>query len=325
MNSIGDQYRIIETGAGWIDRGQHGRIRFDGRDAAAFLQALLTNDVAALAPRQGVYAAYLTPQGRMLADLRVYHRGDHRLAIGAPGLASGLVERFDTLIFAEDVRVSDVSSEIAQVGVTGGRAVGIVGTALAIEPKALSSLAPLAQIDGGAGFAARADDAVLPSFEIFVPAAEVIALVARLEAAGAVPMSGELSEALRIDAARPAFGIDMTSDTIPLEAGLLERGISTSKGCYVGQEVIIRVLHRGGGRVVKHLVKLRCAESGHVTAGDVVSVDDRDVGRVTSASAPPSGAGAIALAYVHRDAAEIGREVTVGERKLPAKIVAFAS
>ena len=64
----------------------------------------------------------------------------------------------------------------------------------------------------------------------------------------------QLVESLRIDAGRPRFGVDMTDDTIPLEAGLLERAISTTKGCYVGQEIIIRILHRGGGRVAKRLV-----------------------------------------------------------------------
>ena len=69
-------------------------------------------------------------------------------------------------------------------------------------------------------------------------------------------MTEELSTSLRVDAGRPLFGVDMDTDTIPLEAGLLERAISTTKGCYVGQEVIIRVLHRGGGRVARRLVKI---------------------------------------------------------------------
>jgi tRNA-modifying protein YgfZ len=323
--SIGDQYRIIETRAGWIDRGDRGRIRLDGRDSPAFLQALLSNDVQALQAGEGVYATYLTPQGRMLADLRVYHRGDHLIAAVARGIAAGLVGRLDGLIFAEDVRVTDVSATLGQIAVTGGRAAEIVARALSLDPAALAVLAPLAQTGVGAGFVARGDEAALSSFEIFVPAADAAGLITHLEGAGAAGMSEELAEALRIDAARPAFRVDMTSDTIPLEAGLLDRGISTSKGCYVGQEVIVRVLHRGGGRVAKHLVKLSLGEGAEVSPGDAVLADGRDVGRVTSAAASPTGSGTIALAYVHRDEAKIGRQLTVGESKAPARIEALAS
>jgi tRNA-modifying protein YgfZ len=126
-------------------------------------------------------------------------------------------------------------------------------------------------------------------------------------------MSPGLADAIRIDAGRPAFGVDMTEETIPLEAGLLERAISQTKGCYVGQEVIIRVLHRGGGRVAKRLVRIACDhEGGEVPAvGATVSADDREVGRVTSSARSPRTGRNNALAYVHRDAAEVGRRLTL--------------
>ncbi len=106
----------------------------------------------------------------------------------------------------------------------------------------------------------------------------------------------------------------MTTDTIPLEAGLLDRAISTSKGCYVGQEVIVRILHRGGGRVVKQLVKL-VSDAGVTAvpdAGTVVLDEGREVGKVTSAAIGPATDAVVALAYVHRDSAEIGRRLTLG-------------
>ena len=72
MNPIATQYRTIEAGAGWSDRASRGRLRFEGRDAVPFLQALVSNDVAGLSAGRGIYTTYLTPQGRMIADLRLY-------------------------------------------------------------------------------------------------------------------------------------------------------------------------------------------------------------------------------------------------------------
>jgi folate-binding protein YgfZ len=127
----------------------------------------------------------------------------------------------------------------------------------------------------------------------------------------AEPATPELFDALRIEAGRPKFGIDMTTDTIPLEAGLLDRAISMTKGCYVGQEVIVRILHRGGGRVARHLVQLT-GEAGSrdvPPAGTGVLDQGRNVGVVTSAAIGPESGRVVMLGYVHRDSAEVGRAI----------------
>src|SRR5882724_5170924 len=110
----------IQTGAGCTDRRARGRISLAGRDASAFLHALVSNDIARLSPGDGCYATYLTPQGRMIADMRVYHRGDSLILDVAPGVAPALAAKLDLLIFSEDVRVTDESAAIAQIGVIGG-------------------------------------------------------------------------------------------------------------------------------------------------------------------------------------------------------------
>ena len=121
----------------------------------------------------------------------------------------------------------------------------------------------------------------------------------------------------------------MTDETIPLEAGLLDRAISTTKGCYVGQEVIIRVLHRGGGRVAKRLVKLEFdpALAAAPPSGSTLLFEGRETGRVTSAAYSPARQRVIALGFVHRDAAVVGQRVTVRREtgEAPAEIVALAS
>jgi tRNA-modifying protein YgfZ len=319
-----DEYRIIADRAGWIGRSPRGRLRIDGRDAAPFLHALFSNDVRALQPGGGVYATYLTPQGRLLADPIVYHCGESLLLDVAPGQAASLAARLDRAIFAEDVRIEDVSASIDQIGVIGGAAGRIVARAMSVAVEALEALAPHAHLAAADGRIARQEMAVLPSFDVFVPADGRASVIARLEEAGAVAMSDELADALRIDAGRPAFGVDMTEETIPLEAGLLERAISLSKGCYVGQEVIVRVLHRGGGRVAKRLVRIAFAPDidAPIAVGQAIATDAGDVGRVTSAAWSPRENRAIALGYVHRDAAEVGRRVRLGEAA--GEIVGFA-
>jgi hypothetical protein len=133
--------------------------------------------------------------------------------------------------------------------------------------------------------------------------------MAALEEAGARQVGADAIGAARIEAGYPLFGADMNADTIPLEAGIDARAISTSKGCYVGQEVIIRVLHRGHGRVARKLVTLKLEAPGAEPRSKVFA-GDREVGFVTSTAVSPA-AGAVALAYVHRDLAVDGAAVGV--------------
>ena len=327
MNDITTQYRIITAGAGWIDKTDRGRLRFEGADAASFLQALLSNEIAALPSGAGTYALYLTPQGRLVADLHVFVRPSSLIVDVPVQRAAALAAAFDNLIFSEDARVSDVSTSLRQITVVGAESAAVLSRALGIDAVALLRLPPWSQVDVGHGFVARTDDAEQGSWDVIAAADDTAGVVAGLERAGATPAPAAVIDAMRIEAGRPSFGIDMTEETIPLEAGLLDRAISQTKGCYVGQEVIIRVLHRGGGRVARRLVRLSCEPGAAVPqAGAAISIDDRDVGRVTSAAMSPRDGRPLALGYVQRDSAEPGRQVIswwAGERT-PATISGLA-
>ena len=312
------QYRTIASGAAWLDRSACGRLRFEGRDAASFVHALVTNDVMTLAAGRGVYAAWLTPQGRMITDLRLLRDSGRLVAEVPEGMAPALASRFDQLIFSEDVRVFDDSEGTRQAVVFGEQAAQTIQEALVAAGSSLpdlSGLPILGHLTAGDLRIVRTDDVALPNFSIWMPAGQWKMVEAALNNTGAVEdgSTAALFEALRIEAARPRFGMDMTTDTIPLEAGLLDRAISMTKGCYVGQEVIVRIMHRGGGRVVKQLVKV-VSDPG-VTAvpdpGTTVLDQDREVGKVTSAAIGPATGLVVALAYVHRDTAETGRRLTL--------------
>ena len=159
----------------------------------------------------------------------------------------------------------------------------------------------------------RASAVGVPGFVIYVEPARQPDLQRALVEGGASVAEHAAIEAARIEAGYPLFGVDMTGETIPLEAGIEDRAISLSKGCYVGQEVIIRVLHRGHGRVAKKLVALRMQRERpqEVPARDArIFSEDRNVGVVTSAAVSPL-LGPIALGYVHRDFAAPGTSVEV--------------
>jgi folate-binding protein YgfZ len=318
MERIANQYRIIAAGAGWIDRSARGRLRFAGKDARAFLQALVTNDLDGIAAGSGIDAAYLTPQGRMIAMLRILVSASDVLVEAAPGQAADLATRFDQLIFAEQATVSDITDATAVLGVVGGDAASVVARAIDVDREGVASLAILGHLASGDTFVVRVDDAPLPGYAIWAPIAKRQLLIERVADAGAI----------EIDAGRPAFGIDMTEETIPLEAGLLERAISTTKGCYVGQEVIIRVLHRGAGRVARRLVRLTfdSAVTSPPRPDTPLFAADKETGRITSAAWSPRSDRVVALGYVHRDAATLGARVVARtpEGDLAAEIAGFA-
>ena len=151
--------------------------------------------------------------------------------------------------------------------------------------------------------------------DLLCDSSQTDALRAALERSGAQPVSEELVECLRVEQGRPRYGIDLDDTVIPQEAGLNERAVSFTKGCYVGQETVARLYHRG--KPNRHLRGLRC--SAPVGGGDEVKLEERVVGRVGSACISPR-LGSIALALVRREAPP-GSSVEVGEDAVRAEVV----
>jgi len=293
-----DGYRALRHGAGIVQRSDRGVLSVSGTDRLTWLQGLLTNDVLAL-PVGGVCdAAYLTPQGRMISDMRVVNAADRVLLDVPAALAASLRTKLDGLLFAEDAAIDDESEQLALIDAHGPLVTAIAG-------EAMSAI--------GAGAAAMVFDRPLgvPSVSIFAGRDAAAAIVARFAASGIPEVSLETVNVLRVEAGRPAFLVDMDEHTIPLEAGLEDRAISFTKGCYVGQEVIVRVMHRGQGRVAKKLVGLLLEGGDPPAAGSSITAADRDIGRVTSAVWSPTLGRTIALGYVHRDFLAPGTSLTV--------------
>lgn len=313
-------YDAARSTAVVVDRSGEGRLRLTGADRVSWLQGLVTNDVAALQPGEGCYAAYLTPQGRMISDLRILATRE-ALILDVPTVARAAVaSRFEQFIITEDVVVEDVTARIARLAVHGPQSAAVVGKGLDVPVATLQALTEHSHID------VEFEDAPVivaschalggPGFDIYCAAERVTDVAARLFAAGARDITADAWDTLRIEAGMPLFGVDMDAETIPLEAGLEDSAISLTKGCYVGQEVIIRILHRGGGRVVRRLVAWiadnASSEDAAVPApGTPIALAGKDIGRVTSSAWSPALGRVVGLGYAHRDHTDAGVRFTI--------------
>ena len=302
-----DQYRALHDAAGVYPRTDRGRLLLTGADRRSYLQGLLSNDIAALTPGTGCYATLLTAQGRMISDMRVYELGEAVLLDLEAGVTEPVRAHLDMFVITEDVAVQDVTATTAQIGLYGPLARGILAKVRAVGFVELHEL--------------PSSDIGVDGFDLILPSAHASTLVHSLKCLGAFLVDRETVDVTRIEAGIPRFLVDMDSTTIPLEAGIEDRAISLTKGCYVGQEVIIRVLHRGGGRVAKRLVGVMV--EGNAQPGDTVMSGDREVGRVTSAADSPALGKRLALAYVHRDFIQPGTPLNVktAAGETPAAVV----
>lgn len=309
---ISEDYRQILEGAAIGEVLATAQLAVAGNDRASFLQGFLTNDVQLLKSGEGCYAAWLTPQGRMLTDMHVLESDGMMLLDVPASQAEATAARLDQFLFAEDVKLGSLAGALTTVWVHGPAAAATLERTL----DGAAGLGAWQQYHHEhVGFAgeslvlARIDQLAVPGYCAYLSGGNRAALVAALEAAGAGQVGADAVAAARIEAAYPIFGTDMTADTIPLEAGIEPRAISTTKGCYVGQEVIIRVLHRGHGRVARKLVTLQLEGEGVEPRAKVMNAD-RESGFVTSVAVSPAS-GPIALAYVHRDLAAADARVEV--------------
>ncbi len=319
------EQRALREGCGLLDRSERGKLALTGAGAVEFLNGQVTNELAELRCGEGRYAAFLTPKGKMLGDLRILAVGEvertvERTDEAAPAAPAELLldtERsalqalFDMIRrykVGYDVELHKRTIERGMLSLIGPAAVSTAG-APALAASAEHANAPL-EIDGVAALAVRTDLGV----DLICEAAETERLTAALLARGALAVSEAAAESLRVESGRPRFGLDMDDTTIPQEAALNERAVSFTKGCYVGQETVARLYYRG--KPNRHLRGLRL--SSPVATGAELRLGERSVGRIGSSALSPA-LGAIALALVRREAGP-GTTVDVGEHGTTAVV-----
>jgi folate-binding protein YgfZ len=293
------QYRVLREGAGLL--GRESRVlSASGPDAAEYLQGQLTNDIEALGPGQGCYAALLDRKGHVQADMRVLRIGDAELLIVAePAGGDALLRHLAMYKIGSEVEIADVSAQTAVLSLIGPAA-----TATALDGPLGPEHAHREASVGGITCRAAATDV---GVDVLAPGGDADAVADALRASGAEAVSEEAVEILRVEHGRPRFGREMTTATMPQEAGINERAVSFTKGCYIGQETVARLHYRGKPNRALRGLRLAAAAS----AGDSIALGEREVGTIGTAVLSPSH-GPIALAIVRREAAP-GAAVTVGD------------
>ncbi|HYQ79129.1 MAG TPA: folate-binding protein [Solirubrobacterales bacterium] len=307
---IDAQYRQLREECGLVEWPDRGLLIVGGAEAADYLQGQLTNDVEAIGPGEGAYAALLDRKGHMQADMRVLRPGEGPelwLDLEAAGLAAAS-RHLQMYKIGREVEVTDASGEHALLSLVGPRAAEIAGGA-PLPEHACETLT----VGGAECLAIGSAEGI----DLIVPAAERERAREALLAAGAVEASPEAAEILRIEAGRPRFGAEMGTATMPAEAGIVEQAVSFTKGCYIGQETVARLHYKG--KPNRHLRGLRF--SAPAAPGLALRLGEKEVGTVGSAAVSPAF-GAVGLAILRREA-EPGATVAVGEDGVTAEVVAL--
>jgi folate-binding protein YgfZ len=295
------EYRAMNDACGLLDRSERGKLALTGSAAKSFLQGQVSNDVESLAPGSGCYATFLTPKGKMLGDLRILDAGPELLLDTERVSLQDLFNMIRRFSIGYDVQLHKRTLERGLLSLIGPASAMLVGAG------ELDGAAEHAHVPTSVGsvdaLAIRTDLGV----DLLCDASQTGALRAALEDAGAAEVSEATAECLRVEHGRPRYGLDLDDTVIPQEAGLNERAVSFTKGCYVGQETVARLYHRG--KPNRHLRGVRLSEAA--ATGDELRLGERVVGRLGSVAQSPRF-GWIALALVRREA-EAGSTVAVGD------------
>jgi folate-binding protein YgfZ len=301
-------YGVLTEGCGLLDRSERGKLALTGPGAKEFLEGQVTNDVEALNSGQGVYAAFLSPKGKMLGDLRVLDLGDELFLDTERSALQDLFNMIRRYRIGFDVELHKRTVERGLLSLIGPEAHAVAGARDLPEQEHANAAG---DVDGTSVRMVVTDVGV----DLLCDAADTDTLAAALRGRGAADVDEAAAEVLRVETGRPRYGIDLDDTVIPQEAGLNERAVSFTKGCYVGQETVARLHYRG--KPNRHLRGLRL--SAPAALGDELRLGEKVVGRVGTAVVSPRH-GPVALALVRREA-EPGATVSVGDGGETAEVV----
>jgi tRNA-modifying protein YgfZ len=298
-------YAALTDGAGLLDRSARGKLDVTGPDAAEFLQGQVTNDVETPAAGQGCYAALLDPKAHILADMRILSAGPADLWLDTePPALDAVLQHLRMYKIGRQVEISNRTAERAILSLLGPASAEVAGRVAAVAiPSAEHDW-----VDARVGDLPVRIAATRAGIDMMTAAEGAGALGEALLEAGAQSIGDEAAEVLRVELGTPRHGVDFGPDNLPGEAGIVERAVSFTKGCYIGQEPVARMYHRG--RPNRRLRGLRM--SAAVSAGEPVMSDDREVGRLSTSVTSPR-LGPIGLAILRREVEEGDRLVIGGE------------
>jgi folate-binding protein YgfZ len=262
-------------------------LRATGKDARDYLHRMCTQDVLRLAPGQSAYAAFLNAKGHLLGEGHLLVEPDGVLLELDPAAGAETRAHLEKFVIMDDVTLEDASGALRVLPVLG--------------PEAAVRLGPR----GGAR-RIPTDRRGAPGLDLWLAPAEAEALRAALVAEGAAELSADALEALRILGGVARFGADVDATRLPMEAGLTRAAISFSKGCYIGQEVVLRATARG--HLQRGLVQLALPPGAG--PGTPLAAGGQEVGVVTSAVDTPEGR--VGLGYLRRAHWKQGERLAAG-------------
>ena len=285
------EYVALVEGAALVDRSHRTTLRLSGKDPVEMLNAILTNEVTK-GDNLGAYAALLNPKGRIQTDLRVLKSGEYVLVDTEPEGANATRETLGRYAPFSRVKVEDLSEAWGILGLYGPRPGDLLGNLRLAEHES-------ARIEvGGVDVLAAGVAVPVPGFDLTGPVEALFAVREHLAQVGAKPVGQDAYETARIEAGIPRFGADVTPENFPAEAGILERAVSFTKGCYPGQETVARMRYRGHPNKTLHRLVVGRPSP---TPGTPILQDEKQVGWITSTAPLPINGHNLVLGYLSRN------------------------
>jgi folate-binding protein YgfZ len=298
---VSEYYKAAKQAAAVAEKDSFGIVKLTGGERVSWLQGMVTNDVRKLSSGSGCYAAHLTPQGKMIAQMQILADEDALWLSLERAAIPKLIAAFDKLIIMEDVQVADVSDEYSILEVLGPKAPQV------LESIGVPKNGPYSHFQAG-------DSRVVVSdlgYDVWVPRAQADHVLRSLVEHGATAIDHGTWDVLRTEAGIPIYGVDIDETTTMPELG--PRGIDYDKGCYIGQEVVAKVKYIG--HVNRRFVGLKISGPELPEMKSPVRKGGREVGYITTALFSPGLNQPIALGFVSRVAYAPGGEVEVGASK----------
>jgi folate-binding protein YgfZ len=293
-----------------VDLGGLAILRCTGADRIGFLHRLTTGSVQDVGVGDGCHSLLLDSKGHVVGDLRICVRPDEVRLVVAAAAGKGIAASLARYAVMDDFTVV-VEPEIAVTALCGPQSAQTLRAAGVSVPEGFSARPLWSHADAASPFGllwlVRSHALGSDGLWVFGAAAACAALAASLDLAGVPVLAPEVAEVMRIQAGEPRLGAEITGDVLPMEVGLAA-ALDHKKGCYLGQETIVRARDRG--LVRRRLVGLRLCGDGMPAAGDAIVFEQNPAaGRVTSVGRLP-GQSAVALALL-ASAVPVGAEVGI--------------
>lgn len=319
---VPSDYRDAVDGAALAERRERRFVEVEGRAPDQMLLGILTSRVpappeeaAGLLRGEAVPSAILTAKGKVISDLRLLRQGEGRFLLDLPAAGlEGTLENFERFLPPRMARARERKGELTLLSLVGPRGPGVLTRAVPEVGDALEESLPregrfvaLETEAFGRLWILSSGELAAPTLDLLLAADRAPALRERLQEEGARPLGQEALRTLRMEAGTPAYGVDMDRDTLLVETGIHETVMDDTKGCFTGQEFVVRVRDRG--RVARHLRWIFLGDVPAPESGTEFydAQGGKAVGRITSACPSPRFGETLAMGYVHRSVEPGGR------------------